>query len=35
MDYDEISAYFSMMISRIVNYIDVRNNQAGFISTAA
>lgn len=33
MDYDEISAYFSMMISRIVNYIDVRNNQAGsFIS---
>ena len=33
MDYDEISAYFSMMINRIVNYIDVRNNQAGsFIS---
>ena len=33
MDYDEISAYFSMMLNRIVNYIDVRNNQAGsFIS---
>lgn len=29
MDYDEISAYFSMMNKRIRNYLDVRNGQAG------
>ena len=33
MDYDEISSYFYMMLNRIKNYIDVRNNQNGsFIS---
>lgn len=33
MDYDQISAYFSMMLNRIINYVNVRNNQAGsFIS---
>ena len=33
MDYDQISAYFSMMLNRIINYVNVRNNQVGsFIS---
>lgn len=35
MDYEEIGSYFRMMISRINNYLTVRNDQAGsYLSTS-